>query len=148
MTLVKRNSGYAPLFSNFFDDFLTRDLFDNNWLSTSLTGTTIPKVNIEESDDEFRVEMAAPGMNKDDFRVELNNNVLTISSEVSKEDDENSSNYSRREFSYQSFERSFNLPDSAEMEKIQAKYTNGILNLVIPKREEAKTKPVRTIKIS
>ena len=135
MTLVKRNSGYAPLLTNFFDDFFTRDLYDNNWLSFSNTGTTVPKVNIQESDN--------------DFRVEMENNMLTITSTVSNEIKEGEEgNYTRREFSYQSFQRSFHLPEIVEADKIQAKYNDGILKLVIPKKEEARKKPVKTIKIS
>ena len=132
--------------SNFFDDFFTRDLF--NWPSSSSTGTSIPSVNIYETDGEFHVEMAAPGMSKDDFKVELDNNMLTISSHKETEEKDEKKNYQRREYSYQSFVRSFHLPDSAEAEKINAKYTDGVLNLVIPKKEEAKRKPVKTIKIS
>lgn len=147
MTLVKRDVGYAPAISNFFDDFFTRDLF--NWPSSSATGTSIPKVNIYETDAEFHVEMAAPGMTKDDFKVELDNNMLTISSQKESENvQDDKKNYQRREYSFQSFVRSFHLPDSAEAEKINAKYADGILNLVIPKKEEAKRKPVKTIKIS
>ncbi|WPP48654.1 Hsp20/alpha crystallin family protein [Catalinimonas niigatensis] len=152
MTLVKRNNGltsdrYVPSVAQFFDDFFTRDFFD--WPSTSNTGTTIPKVNIQETDNEFRVEMAAPGMKKDDFKVELDNNVLSISSEFSKDEAQHTdSKYSRREFSYQSFQRSFRLPETVEADKIKAKYEDGVLHLLIPKREEAKRKPARTIKIS
>ena len=147
MTLVKRDVGYAPAISNLFDDFLTRDLF--NWPSSSSTGTSIPKVNIYETNDGFHVEMAAPGMSKNDFKVELDNNMLTISSQKEfKNTDEEDRNYQRREYSFQAFTRSFHLPDSAEAEKIDAKYSDGILNLVIPKKEEAKRKPVRSIKIS
>ena len=147
MTLVKRDVGYVPTISNFFDDFFTRDLF--NWPSSSATGTSIPKVNIYETDAEFHVEMAAPGMTKDDFKVELDNNMLTISSQKEFENvEDDKKNYQRREYSFQSFVRSFHLPDSAEAEKINAKYADGILNLVIPKKEEAKRKPVKTIKIS
>lgn len=147
MSLVKRDVGYAPTISNFFDDFFTRDLF--NWPSSSATGTSIPKVNIYETDAEFHVEMAAPGMSKDDFKVELDNNMLTISSQKESENvQDDKKNYQRREYSFQSFVRSFHLPDSAEAEKINAKYADGILQLIIPKKEEAKRKPVKTIKIS
>ena len=146
MTLVKRDVGYAPTLSSLFDDFFTRDLF--NWPSSSSTGTSIPKVNIYETDDGFHVEMAAPGMSRDDFKVELDNNMLTISSLRESKDSEDNRNYQRREYSYQSFTRSFHLPDSAEAEKINAKYVDGVLNLVIPKKEEAKRKPIKTIKIS
>ena len=147
MTLVKRDVGYVPTISNFFDDFFTRDLF--SWPSDSSTGTSIPKVNIYETDTEFHVEMAAPGMKKDDFKVELDNNALTISSHKTTEEDRSEGkNYQRKEFSYLSFQRTFHLPDSAEAEKINAKYSDGILNLIIPKKEEAKRKPLKTIKIS
>lgn len=146
MSLIKRDVGYAPTLSNFFDDFFTRDLF--NWPSSSSTGTSIPKVNIFETDSEFHVEMAAPGMAKDDFKVELDNNMLTISSLKETEKEDEKKNYQRREYSYQSFVRTFHLPDSAEAEKINAKYNDGVLSLVIPKKEEAKRKPVKTIKIS
>jgi len=146
MSIIKRDVGYAPTLSNFFDDFFTRDLF--NWPSSSSTGTSIPKVNIFETDNEFHVEMAAPGMSKDDFKVELDNNMLTISSQRETEEKDEKKNYQRREYSYQSFVRTFHLPDSAEAEKINAKYVDGVLNLVIPKKEEAKRKPIKTIKIS
>jgi len=146
MSIIKRDVGYAPTLSNFFDDFFTRDLF--NWPSSSSTGTSIPKVNIFETDNEFHVEMAAPGMSKDDFKVELDNNMLTISSQRDTEEKDENKNYQRREYSYQSFMRTFHLPDSAEAEKINAKYVDGVLNLVIPKKEEAKRKPIKTIKIS
>ena len=146
MSLIKRDVGYAPTLSNFFDDFFTRDLF--NWPSSSSTGTSIPKVNIFETDNEFHVEMAAPGMSKDDFKVELDNNMLTISSQRETEEKDEKKNYQRREYSYQSFVRTFHLPDSAEAEKINAKYVDGVLNMVIPKKEEAKRKPIKTIKIS
>lgn len=147
MTLIKRDAGYAPVLSNLFDDFLTKDLF--NWPSSSSTGTTIPSVNIFETDGEFHVEMAAPGMSKNDFKVELDNNTLTISSQKTSEESEgDDKNYQRKEFSFQSFMRTFHLPDSAAAEKINAKYEDGILKLLIPKKEEAKRKPVKTIKIS
>jgi HSP20 family protein len=146
MALVKRDVGYVPTLSNFFDDFFTRDLF--NWPSSSSTGTSIPKVNIYETDNEFHVEMAAPGMTKDDFKVELDNNMLTISSQKETEESDDKKNYQRKEYSFQAFVRSFHLPDSAEAEKINAKYVDGILNLVIPKKEEAKRKAIKTIKIS
>lgn len=147
MTLVKRQNGNLSPFNSFFDDFFTRDLFD--WNNSSVTGTTVPKVNILETNEEFRVEMAAPGMKKDNFRIELDNNMLSISSEVKHEENlQDDHHYSRREFSYQSFRRTFYLPDTVENEKIRARYENGLLCLTIPKREEAKRKPSRVIQIS
>lgn len=152
MTLIKRNGTHMPerqlpSVSQFFDDFFTRDLFD--WPSYSRTNTTIPKVNVQENDQEFRVEMAAPGMKKEDFKVELDNDLLRISSELSREDQhEEEGRYARKEFSYQSFQRSFRLPETVEADKIKARYEDGILKLVIPKREEARRKATRSITIS
>jgi len=148
MSLVKREN-YQPTWSNFFNDFLNRDWFDWNNQNYSLTNTTIPSVNIKETGDEFEVEMAAPGMKKQDFKIELNNNVLTISSEKQEENEtKEGKNVTRREFSYQSFSRSFALPAIVETDKITAKYENGLLKLNIPKKEEAKPKPMKQIAVS
>ena len=148
MSLVKREN-YWPSLPNFFNDFLNRDWYDWSNQNFSLTNTTIPSVNIKETDNEFMVEMAAPGMEKDDFKIDLNNNLLTISSEKQADNKvEEGKNITRREFSYQSFSRSFTLPAIVETDKITAKYTNGILNVHIPKREEAKPKPLKQIKVS
>jgi HSP20 family protein len=148
MSLVKREN-YLPTWSNFFNDFLNRDWYDWSNQNFSLTNTTIPSVNIKENENEFEVEMAAPGMTKDDFKIELNNSVLTISSEKQTENQsKEDKNVTRREFSYQSFSRSFTLPVIVETEKITAKYENGILRVNIPKKEEAKPKPLKQIKVS
>jgi len=142
-TLVKRNN-LRPS-TSFFDDFFTRDLFDFPFWSNE-TGS-VPRVNITETNDDFKVYMAAPGMKKDDFHIELDNGTLTIHSEVQDSDEREGQKYTRQEFSYQSFSRSFYLPNIIETDKIKAKYTDGILSLVIPKKEEAKRKPVKTIEI-
>ena len=148
MAIVKRTDNLFPTFPSFFDDFFTRDLFD--W-PKSTVGTSVPAVNIKENTNGYEVEVAAPGLAKDDFHVELDNNVLTISSEkeIKNEEKDQEGNYTRREFSYTSFKRSFTLPnDVVDIEKIDAKYKDGVLKLMLPKKEEAKPKPVRTIKIS
>ena len=148
MSLIKREN-YSPTWSNFFNDFLNRDWYDWSNQNYSITNTTIPSVNIKENENEFEVEMAAPGMAKDDFRIELNNNVLSISSEKQSEhESSDGKNVTRREFSYQSFSRSFTLPAIVETDKISAKYTNGILRVNIPKKEEAKPKPLKQIQVS
>jgi HSP20 family protein len=149
MTLIKSKS-FLPATPQFFDDFFTRDLFDWGFKNNSLTNTTLPSVNIIENNEGFTVEMAAPGMKKDDFTIELDNDMLTISSEVEFNDELNEGDhYTRREFSYQSFKRTFHLPKSVvDIAKINAKYDNGILKVLIPKREEAKALPPRKIKIS
>lgn len=135
MTLIRRDQN-LPVFSNFFNDFFYQ------------TNTTLPSVNIKEGNDGFVVEVAAPGLEKEDFKISIDRGVLNISSEKSLENEsKNEERFTRREFSYQSFCRSFSLPDSADSDKIGAKYENGILYVSIPKREEAKPKPARTIEI-
>ena len=151
MTLLRRRETRFPAFPSLFDDFMTRDISD--WFSTnfSTTGTTLPAVNIREDDKEYVVELAAPGMTKKDFNIELENDILTITSErkdeVENKDEEG--NFYRKEFSYQSFQRSFRFPqDVVNAEKINANYKDGILKLSLPKIEEKKTKPRKQIAIS
>jgi HSP20 family protein len=149
MTLMKRNGGFFPSMPSFFDDFLTRDLM--NWGVNPSRSQMVPAVNILEDEHKYSVEVAAPGLKKDDFKVEIDNNVLTISSEKEEKHEEKDEhgNYTRREFSYASFNRSFNLPDDViEVDKVNAKYENGVLKLDLPKKEAARPKPVKTIKIS
>jgi len=144
---MRRNELF-PVWSRFFNDFFDKDMLDWSDKHFSNTNTTLPAVNIKENENGFEVEMAAPGMKKDDFKINLDNNVLCISSEKKFEDNKTEGNYSKKEFSYQSFSRSFTLPDSADEGKIMAKYENGLLMISIPKREEAKPKPPRVIDIS
>jgi HSP20 family protein len=148
MSIIKRNEFFPGL--SLFDDFFTRDLWNWGPSNNSSTNTTIPLVNIKETNENFEVEMAAPGMKKEDFKVELDGNVLTITSEKRDGNEvKDGERYTRREFSYQSFQRSFQLPkEVVDADKIEAKYENGVLRLVIPKKEEAKPKPPKTIQIS
>ncbi|WRQ33330.1 Hsp20/alpha crystallin family protein [Bacteroidales bacterium MB20-C3-3] len=146
MTLIRRNET-VPAWTNLFNEFLNNDWNDWSLKNYSKTNTTIPSVNIKETSDDFEIEVAAPGFDKKDFSIEINQGTLKISSEKKNETDNNEESYSRKEFSYQSFCRSFSLPLSVNSEKIEAKYENGILSVVIPKREEAKPKPVRLIDI-
>ncbi len=147
MTLAKRSNMYLP---SFWDNFFSKDLMDWGSTNFSSTDTTLPAVNVKESEDAFQIEVAAPGMAKGDFKVNLENNVLTISSEKKEEKkDEGKGLYTRREFSYQSFQRSFTIPENlVEGEKISAKYSDGLLSISLPKKEEVKPKPARDIKIS
>lgn len=143
MNLIRRNPNALP---SLLDEFFKPDWFGG------LEGmnANVPAVNILESETGFELELAAPGMKKDDFDIEVDNNVLTISNEQeseSKEEDKEK-NYSRREFYYHSFRRSFNLPKSVNTEAINATYTDGVLRVGIPKREEALPKPKRMIEIS
>jgi len=150
MTLVKRNGSLLSPLPTLFDDFFSRDLF--NWGNTNFsdTNTTIPAVNIKETADNYVVELAAPGMAKKDFKIELDGNKLTVSSEKSSQKEEmEDEKYSLREFSYQSFQRTFNLQkDVMDIDKIEARYEHGLLHLLIPKKEEVKQKPARLIQIS
>ena len=149
MNLIKRNGNQMPGFNrSFFDDIFGRELFnwENNNFST--TSTTLPSVNIKETTDTYEVEVAAPGLAKSDFKVTLDGNLLTISSEKQSQKENEQENFTRREFSYQSFQRSFELPKNVvDEENISARYENGLLQLSIPKKEEAKQKPPRLIEI-
>lgn len=150
MTLVKRNGSLLNPLPVLFDDFFNRDLF--NWGNSNFsdTNTTIPAVNIKETAENYEVEVAAPGMTKNDFKVELDGNALTIRSEKSNHKEATEGErYFRKEFSYQSFQRTFTLQkDVVDIDKIQARYENGLLQLLIPKKEEARQKPPRLIQIS
>jgi HSP20 family protein len=128
------------------DEFFGKDLLGN--FIDGFTGVNMPAVNIVEEKDEFRIEVAAPGLEKKDFKLDLNNNVLTISSEKNDEKEEKNERYMRREFSYSSFKRSFTLPETAQIYKIAAHHANGILQISIPKKEDARVKPPRQIAIA
>ena len=149
MSLIKNKRNSFSAIPALVDDFLGRELF--NWDNShfSSTQTTVPAVNILESADNFEVEVAAPGMEKQDFKIQLDNNTLTISSKKEQSQEKKEENYTRREFSYQSFQRTFLLPrDVVNDEGIVAKYENGVLHLTIPKKEEVKQKGPRLIELN
>ncbi len=127
-----------------FDDVL-ENFFDNSLVNEPVD--KVPAINVKEDKNNYDIEVAAPGMTKDDFDVSVENNVLTISGENKYEDEEEDSRYTRKEFSYQSFERSFNLPDSVKPNDISAKYDDGVLHIQIPKKEEAKKESAHKIDI-
>ena len=134
MSLIRFSNRMPRLFDHFFDN----DLIDWSNRNFSETNTTLPAVNVKEKKDGFEIEMSAPGLKKEDFNVQLTNSVLTISCTKKEEDEtkDEDGRYTRQEFSYQSFSRSFNLPETVDHEKIDAKYEDGILTLSIPKKEE------------
>ena len=146
--LVKRNSS-LPTLNTFFDDFFTKDVFDWNDKNFSTTGSNLPSVNLKETEDKLEVDLAAPGMKKEDFKVEIDNNMLMISSEKeeSKEESRKKDNYLRKEFNYQSFYRSFYLPEYIDDSKVEATYKDGILHVSIAKKENGKKKTHKTIAI-
>lgn len=132
-TLAKRVERMPSLFEDFFNPW-------SDWFNGGLPdrATNIPAVNITEGKDDYLVSMAAPGLKKDDFKIKLEGNLLTISSEKEEQSEENEEKFTRKEYSYSSFERCFTLPDEVNTDKIDAKYQDGVLNVVLHKKEEAK----------
>lgn len=129
--------------NNFFDDFITRDFFGG-----SRHGASIPASNVKESQDKFTIEIAAPGMEKADFNVKLEDSVLTISTEKKAEVKNEGERYTRKEFSYSSFTRSFSLPETVDTEAIAATYDKGILSVVLPKKAEVVKNTSKMIEIA
>lgn len=137
MNLIKRQK---PVFTSLIDDlFLNQD-----W---SHIHRDVPAVNILEVDDRFTIELAAPGKKKEDFTIELEDGLLTISSEVESKSTETVTSYTRKEFGFSSFRRSFNIPDTVLSDKIHAHYKDGILTVSLPKKEEALPQPKKMISI-
>lgn len=149
MTLAKLTNNWVPSFPSLIDKFFEGDLMD--WNSSNFAGTnsTLPAVNVKENKNEFLLEVAAPGMKKENFKLNYNNGRLTISSENENEfEEKDGERITRREFCYQSFQRTFTIEEGLiDVEKISAKYESGILNIILPKREEIKPKPAKEIKI-
>lgn len=143
MALIKWNRGGVPSMSDVFENFFNTEV--GNILSER---GSLPSVNVKETKEDYRLEVAAPGLNKEDFNLQIDNNVLTISAQKEEKKEEKEEQYNRREFSYTSFSRSFTLPEVVDYDKIDAKYKDGILEICIPKKEEAKTKASKTINIS
>lgn len=135
---------------NYLPEFVN-EFLGNDGLSGIFDGytsnTTLPSVNVAEGKDEYKIEVAAPGLSKNDFKIDVHNNILEISSEKKNENVEKKDNYVRREFNYSSFKRSFTLPDEVDTEKIKASHKDGILNILLPKKEESIDKGPRTIKV-
>jgi HSP20 family protein len=136
MTLVKFNNrtrSQAPYFNNVFDSLFSDALNKNYGINK------VPGVNILEGEAEYKIELAAPGLTKEDFHINVKKDTLSVWAEKKAEDTEVAKNYTRKEFDYLSFARSFVLPESVDAEKIEAEYTNGILNITIGKKDESKT---------
>ena len=149
MTLAKFSNSMFPSFPSLIDKFFEGDLMDWNASNFAGRNNTLPAVNVKETDDEFLIEVAAPGMKKDDFKINYDNGRLSISSELKNETEEkDGEKVTRHEFCYSSFQRSFSVSETAVMaDQISAKYKDGILNISLPKRDEIKPKPVKEIKI-
>ena len=141
-TLVRTHFANPKLYNGFFGKEAMNEFF-----APASTGS-VPAVNVIENKEGFRIEVAAPGLQKSDFKLNLEKNQLTISAHQEQKEENSNEKYSRREFKYSSFQRTFTLPDSVDGEKIAASYVDGILKVELPKREEAVEKPLREIEIA
>ena len=140
MSLIRRNTDLLP--------GLWNDVFTPDWFGgVDSNRSNLPAVNIMEGEKDFALELAVPGQKKEDFNVELDNDVLTISMETQSEVEDKKAEYTRREFRYTSFKRAFTLPESVNQEDIKADYKDGILKFTLPKKEEALPKAKRLIEI-
>jgi HSP20 family protein len=146
MTLAVKRNGLPNMVRDFFQrtPFFGSDLLDSPWDFSQ----NQPLVNILENEKEYQIEVASPGLDKQDFKVEVDNDILVISSEKEEEKEEERSNYKRKEFSFRSFSRSFQLPEGVFSDKIKAAYEEGVLKLVLPKKEKTVMKPRKAIKIN
>lgn len=141
MTLLSRR---FPSLTSIFDE----PFFNLDWQGKKSWMSEVPPVNIVDKGGEFDVELAVPGMKKEDFLITCENGYLTIKAEKEEKKEEKDKNYTRREYNYNSFERSFSLPESVKADQVKAKYENGVLKLTLPKKEEARSKPKLEVKIS
>ncbi len=145
MALMRHFNNQLPTISNVFDDFFGGDIFSTPVFNGK---RSVPSVNVKETEDEYNIEVAAPGLNKDDFKVEVHNNVLNISYEKENKHEDKQEGYTRQEFCYSNFRRSFAIPrNEVDESKIDASYKDGILKITLHKREEVKPKPARMIEI-
>ncbi|WP_425236292.1 Hsp20/alpha crystallin family protein [Ulvibacterium sp.] len=141
MSLIKRNDVLFPSLMN--------EIFKPDWFGGMENySTKVPAVNIKENEADYELELAVPGRTKEDFNIEVDDNVLTISAEAKSEKTKSEENYTRREFGFYSFKRAFTLPETIDEDKIKASYTDGLLKFVLPKKEEALPKPKRMIELS
>jgi len=145
MALIEKNKNWLTPFDSFFDD-----LWGGNNLPNLINRSTMPAVNVSETETAYEVEVATPGMKKEDIKVDLDHNVLTISAETESEKEEKTENgkkVTRREFSYSSFKRSFTLPENVKAEEIGAAYEDGVLKLQLPKKEVTAVDKTKKIEI-
>ncbi len=147
MTLIRRNNDMMPELGNLFNNVFRNEYFNSDVAGDDIN--TLPAVNVKENEDNFVIEVVAPGFKKENFNVSIDNGVLTISATEEEKKEEKKKNYTKREFNYASFTRSFRLPENVIDEStIKGNYKDGILEVFLGKREEVKPKPARSIKVS
>lgn len=150
-TNVKKTSSYYPVLNDFFDTdrFFNMPYFDGGLQSFFGVDRSkrLPSVNVHETEKAYFIDVAAPGLKKSDFKIEIADGVLSISSEKEDTQETQTKDYMRKEFSYSSFSRSFTLPDDIVNDNIEAKYEDGVLKIEIPKKEVTVTKPKKTISV-
>jgi len=145
MSLIKYNRQPSlTTFDKFVDEFFNRSI---GQFVGSDSLMSQPSVNVRETDNEFTVELAAPGLQKSDFNINIEDDSLIISAEQKQEHEEKEEKFTRREFNYTAFRRQFRLPETIDAEGIEAAYENGVLNITLPKKEEAKPQPARVIEV-
>jgi|SRR5690606_25664018 len=147
MTLIRTKPNDVR-FQGLFDNLFSPEFNVLNRSGFSTSSYTLPKVNIKEDENGYQLELAVPGIAKEDFKIKLDQDILTVYSDKKEEEDKDKAVYRRLEFSYQAFQRKFNLPEDTDKEKISANYVNGILSIQIPKKEEAKPQPPKSIEIA
>ena len=144
MTLIKRSDWPLLMNGNLLSDFFDNDrLFDSDWLKKQ----SVPAVNVKETEKNFEIEVAAPGLNKKDFKITVDNGILTISSEKKEEKEQKEKDYTRKEFSYSSFSRSFTLPENVNEDDMKANYEDGLLKLAVAKKVIAQPKVKKAIEV-
>lgn len=148
---VKNRNGISSLFTDFMNPMqvLGRDFWDlESSLIPKRLGVTVPSANIKETSKDYEIELAAPGLNQKDFSIEINNHTLTISAEKEEEKSKKDEDYFRKEYSFNSFCRTFSLPENIHYDKVKAKYESGVLKVTIPKLEETNVQPTRKVIVS
>tara|TARA_S200000501_G_C20499669_1_gene602043 strand:- start:107 stop:529 length:423 start_codon:yes stop_codon:yes gene_type:complete len=130
----------------FFPSLIDDDV-NNDWIFKMTSSTNIPAVNIKELDKQFEIYLAVPGKNKSDFEIEVEDGLLSISSSIEENEQNEKAKFTRREFSYNSFKRTFTIPDNVDLTEVEAKYSDGVLQVRLPKRKEALPQPKKFIKI-
>lgn len=141
MSLIRRNDVLFPSLMN--------EIFKPDWFGGMENyNAKVPAVNIKENETDYELELAVPGRTKEDFNIEVDDNVLTISAETKSEKTKSEENYTRKEFGFHSFKRAFTLPETIDEDKIKASYTDGLLKFTLPKKKEALPKPKRMIELS